>query len=287
MALEAQDRDGLVEAALLMLGTLQDANLALFDGQDDRHDSHDPGRFVNFDADVWLAYMQELLPEPETLLAAYGAGYLETAEGDSIGYAYVSDLGDAYSMEDFYAATNDVRYCRGLILDLRMYGGSGTEPNARSAVGRFVAQGAPAYLRSLREGPGRYDMTEPVTVNATKNGAWQFTGPTVVLTGRGTSGAAELLVLLLASQDHVTLVGDTTAGFANPGPRFDLTEGWSLEIPSMMTYDLSMGAVFDRGIPPDIPVPAAPADFEAGIDPVLDAALAMLAGKPGVPPRIR
>jgi hypothetical protein len=275
MAEGATSREEMLEAALLMLGELEDRQMAVFDGDTSRS-SFDPGRFVNFDLDVWLQYMLELEPVPETFLSAFGSGLFVTATADSIGYVYLSDMGEAYSLADFYNCTNTVRYCPSLMLDLRMCGGSGSEANARSAVGRFVAQSALGYYSSLRVGPDRYDMTDPAPVYALKNGGWQFTDPILVLTGRGTCGAAEQLVLLLASQEHVVLIGDTTAGFANPGPSFYLTGGWTISIPGMVTYDPAMEAVFDRGIPPDIVVPVTQADFDAGIDPVLDAAMEML-----------
>jgi C-terminal processing protease CtpA/Prc len=221
--------------------------------------------------------MQDLEPSPETALSAFGSGILITAADDTIGYVYLSDLGGGYWLEGFYESVGVVRYCPGLIFDLRMCGGIGAEENARSAVGRFVAQSAIGYYRSFRVGSDRYEMTEPTAIRAFKNGSWQFTEPILLLTGRETCGAAEQLVLLLASQEHVTVIGDTTAGFANPGPSFNLTDGWTIAIPGLVTFDTAMEAVFDRGIPPDIVVPVTQADFDAGIDPVLDAAIEMLA----------
>jgi len=277
MAEDAGSREEMAAAALLMLGELEDHQIALFDDTPARRDSYDPGRFINFDLDVWLSYMQDLEPSPETAMSAFGSGIFISAANDSIGYLYVSDLGSGYGLEGFYESAGTVRYCPGLIFDLRMCGGIGAEANARSAVGKFVAQGAIGYYISFRAGADRYEMTEPAAIRAIKNGSWQFTEPILLLTGRGTCGAAEQLVLLLSSQEHVTVIGDTTAGFANPGSLFNLTEGWTLNIPGMVTYDTSMEAVFDRGIPPDILVQATQADFDAGIDPVLDAAMEMLA----------
>jgi carboxyl-terminal processing protease len=275
MAEEATSREEMLEASLLMLGELEDQQMAVFDGCTVRS-SYDPGRFVNFDLEVWLQYMLEMEPVPDTVLSAFGSGLFITAASDSIGYVYLSDIGEAYSLVDFYNCTNLIRYCPGLILDLRMCGGGGAEANARSAVGRFVAQSALGYYRSLRVGPDRFGMTGLEPIQALKNGSWQYSDPILVLTGRGTCGAAEQLALLLASQEHVVLIGDTTAGFANPGPSFNLAEGWTITVPGMVTYDPALEAVFDRGIPPDIVVPVTQADFTAGIDPVLEAAMEIL-----------
>jgi C-terminal processing protease CtpA/Prc len=113
-------------------------------------------------------------------------------------------------------------------------------------------------------------------IYATRNGAWQFTGPIVALTGRQTQQAAELLTMLLMTQDHVTVIGDTTSGFANSAQRYNLTGGWTLELPYLATYDTDSVLNFDRGIPPDIHIPVSEADFAAGNDPVLDAALELV-----------
>ncbi|MCD4701128.1 MAG: hypothetical protein K8S24_04645, partial [Candidatus Aegiribacteria sp.] len=57
---------------------------------------------------------------------------------------------------------------------------------------------------------------------------------------------------------------------------FNLTEYWTLEIPGMVTYSLDGTFLLNSGIAPDILVPVSEADFAAGVDPVLDAALEML-----------
>ena len=100
--------------------------------------------------------------------------------------------------------------------------------------------------------------------------------PIVVLTGAGSQSAAEQLVLLLQTQAHVTVIGDTTAGFANPSEVYQLTGNWTLDIPEMVTYTTDTVLVFGIGVPPDVHVPVTEADFASGIDPLLDTALEML-----------
>ncbi len=80
----------------------------------------------------------------------------------------------------------------------------------------------------------------------------------------------------MKTQQHVTVIGDTTAGFASSAVSFNLTEGWSIEIPDMVTYSLDGTLLFNFGIAPDILIPVSEADFASGVDPVLDAALEMI-----------
>jgi len=271
---QAETWEEMSPVALQMLGALQDIGLILHDDSA-ALPSCDPGYFVNFDLDIWVEYMQAW-GLPDTTLYLYGAGVVEPSGADSVGYLYIADLGPMYWLEQYYSVTNAVQGCSGLILDLRVCGQGGMEVNARHSVGRFVSQSATAYYRTEREGTGRTDMGDTLKVTAYKNGSWQFTEPIVVLTGRGTSGTGEELALLLATQEHVTLMGDTTAGFASESVTHDLVDGWSVSVPFQVVFDTEMVAVFDRGIPPDILVPSSEADFAAGVDPVLDAALEML-----------
>ncbi len=271
-----QNRDQLKDICLELLSKLEDQNLILRDSVGTRLDSWSEGDFLNWDITVWKDYMQEWFQVFHMDLEAYGATLINTISTDTLGYVYLSDLGDAFDMLSFYAVTTAVQDCSGIILDLRMCGGSGSEVNAHYACGRFIEESVLSYYRAFRVGPGRNDMGEKLEVYSYKNGAWQFTNPIILLTGRFTQGAGEQLVLLLSSQQHVTVIGDTTAGFANPAVSFNLTEDWSIEIPSMVTYSLDGTLLFNSGIAPDIFIPASEADFAAGVDPVLDAALEMI-----------
>lgn len=264
--------DGLALLCLEMLGELQDMSICLRDSAGNHLDSFDKGYFHNWDHDVWMSYMIEW----------GGSGALQTYEsfslqhyGDSIGYLYIGSLGDDYDVMTFFGATGPVYSCSKLILDLRTCSPTGFDYNATYSMGRFTAVSELAYYRSYRTGPGRLDMGPLLPTITTRNGAWQFTDPIIVLTGRQTQEAAELLMMLLRTQDHVTVIGDTTAGYANPVESYNLTRGWTIEIPYMTAYTTDSVCIFNRGTPPDLVIPVSQSDFDAGIDPVLDAALEM------------
>ena len=251
-------RGEMIELSLDMLGELEDMSVVIFDSAGGLHESFAPGYFQNWDQEVFGSY-----------LTSWG-------QKDSIGYMYIHALGDSFTIEGFFASTGPIAQCYGLIIDLRFCKRLGHEVNAYYSMGRFTESAALGYYKQIRNGPDPLEMGEPVGVYALKNGSWQFTGPTVVLTGRGTLGAAEQLVLLLKTQDHVTVIGDSTAGFANPSETFNLTESWTIEIPKMVTYDSQMNLMFDNPVIPDSMVQASESDFAAGVDPVLDAAVDML-----------
>lgn len=273
-------RDELVDLCLQLMSELEDQNLSLRDSEGTRYESWNQGDFVNWDLSVWMEYMRSWIGPsslpPGVTLQVFGAQAVYPVSVGNLGYLYISDMGEAFSWLDFFEVTNEVHYRDGLIIDLRMCGESGSSTHAYYACGRFIEESAPGYYRVFRVGPGRNDMGNLLTVSAFRNGAWQFTNPIVLLTGRYTQGAAEQLVLLLRTQPHVTVIGDTTAGFANPTISYNLTEDWSIQIPELVSYSLDTTLILNCGIAPDIFIPVSEADFAAGIDPVIDAAIEML-----------
>ena len=272
-----QNRDQLIDVCLELLSELEDQSLILRDSAGTRLYSWNQGDFINWDLTVWTDYMNcWVFPDTIDGMNDYDAVVINITPEDSIGYVYISDLGNAFDFQGFYGSTTPIQDCSGLIFDLRMCGESGFEINAHYASGRFIEKSVLSYYRAFRTGPGRNDMGEIEEVLSYRNGAWQFTKPIILLTGRYTQGAGEQLVLYLKSQQHVTIIGDTTAGFANPAVSFNLTEGWSIEIPSMVTYSPDGTLLLNSGIAPDILIPVSEADFAAGVDPVLDAAVEML-----------
>ncbi len=270
-AMAAESWDELRDVVLTMLGELEDVQLSLIDPGGEEQTAWDP-EFVNWDLTVWQQYMGRWsLPES---LVEYAFNPLQMTQ-DSVGYGYISDLGSIFNIMIFFSMTTSIEGCSHLIIDLRMLS-EGIEGNAQMAVGRFVADRELSYWRSIRNGPGRLDMSELNAVYAIKNGSWQFTNPVFLLVGRGTRGVGEQLTLLLASQDHVVLVGDTTAGSSGPANTLYLVNGWSVRIPAMVVYLPAETPVLGAGISPDIYVETTEADFLAGIDPVLDRALELV-----------
>ena len=271
------NRDELVDICLQLLGELEDQNVILRDSLGTRMDSWNQGDFLNWDLTVWMDYMEDWSSSGSAItLDAFGALVINPISTDTVGYVYISELGNGFNYIAFFSETNEIQHCTGIILDLRMCGESGSEINAYYGCGRFIEESVLCYYRAFRVGPGRNDMGEMLEVLSYRNGIWQFTKPIVLLTGRYTQGAAEQLVLLLRTQEHITVIGDTTGGFANPAVSFNLTEDWTIEIPWMVTYSPDGTLILNSGMAPDIFIPASEADFAAGVDPVLDAALEMI-----------
>lgn len=270
-----RNRDELLDLVVEMLAEIGDGQVLLesFSGVVRPFLS---GRFENYDRGVWQEYMDRWGFQYQP---GEGFGWAYADPDTSIGYIYLSQVHPFMHWADFLSMTAQLMDCSGLILDLRSCGGISDYCNTLFISGRFVHQGgAVVFHRRFRTGPGRCDMGEPKPVYATRNGSWQFSVPIAVLTGRGTDGAGEIMALIAATQPNVVLMGDTTFGAPDIGMPFLLnqSEFTRMWIPGVVIYDPDMNPVSGAGIPPDIPVPCSPADFQAGVDPVLEAAVEYL-----------
>jgi C-terminal processing protease CtpA/Prc len=100
----------------------------------------------------------------------------------------------------------------------------------------------------------------------------------ILLTGPGTIGSPELLVLALRDLPNVTVVGEDTAGSVAPLLARALPNGWSVGLSNTRVSDAA-GELFDVvGIPPDETVAITSVDLASGTDPVLERAQEILAG---------
>lgn len=278
-ALAVSDHDELLAVITGMLAELENGQVLIRTSQGLTR-PYDPGFFENFDTVVWQSYVDQW--GFEYWEESFDFGWAFVTPDSTMGYLFLPDMGDRFSWADFLYMTVSVRECAGIILDLRPCGGTGDFMSAFNTAGRFISEGnVLAFYRQFRTGPGRYDMEEPSPVIVSKQGSWQFDLPIVVLVGRGTAGAAELLTLMLRTQDNVILMGESTFGAPDVGNAYLLNdmsyqeETW-LYLPGFVVYDTEMNVQNGVGIAPDIAVPVSPADFAAGVDPVLDTAVEYL-----------
>jgi len=164
----------------------------------------------------------------------------------------------------------------GLVIDLRATDG-GVESIALLIASRFVPEQVVVGSQELRvAGTDRFVDAGTFTVSPHSTGTYDR--PVVVLTGPGTAGAAEWLVLALRHAPNVTAVGEATFGSQSPLLVRVLPNRWNLGLPNGIVTDAG-GRVWELiGIPPAEVVPLEMADLEAGVDPVLERALEVIGG---------
>ena len=160
----------------------------------------------------------------------------------------------------------------GLVIDLRGASG-GLEDAALLVATRFVATEQVVATLLARDGEVLVPSGE-LSVTPLANGV--FAGPVVVLIGPSTSGAGELLALVLAELPRVTLVGEPTAGSPRDPLVRSLPNGWSIGVPNLEVIGPDGSHRVGKPLQPDIEAPSILDDLGAGPDPGLEAALEVL-----------
>ena len=228
-------------------------------------------------------------------LRSFCNGHLRYGElSGGTGYVYLDQEGD-YTDEPGFAATLEVfeaaldtiftaaSTADALILDVRKnYGGSDILSLALAS--RLTATEYFAYAKVARRDPDdptlltpRQERLVPIT---TRPG---FAGPVAQLIGRYTISAGETLTqALMGREPHITRIGENTQGVFSDVLGRTLPNGWQIGLPNEL-FLTENGNYFDGpGIPPDVEVPVfRSVDLDAGLDPALERAVALLAGTGG------
>lgn len=214
-------------------------------------------------------------------------GYLP----DSIGYmritgfaGYTQDGSFRSMLTALEAALDtifgDTRGWRGLIIDVRVNGG-GADPLGLAIASRLTATPYVAYTKVARNDPNdatKMTAGQPSTVTPSDRPGWR--GPVVELTSRYSVSAAETFTqALMGRRPAIARVGEYTQGVFSDVLGRALPNGWRVGLPNEL-FLTEQGTSFDGpGIPPTVPMPTfTKADLEAGRDPGLERAMALLRG---------
>jgi carboxyl-terminal processing protease len=202
-------------------------------------------------------------------------GYLRISSFSDIAEGSVSDnvaaLHDAVD-----AAFGDWGDIDGVIVDVRVNHG-GWDVLGRALASHFVNEETHVYSKRVRVG-GVWGDALPISVTPAEGA--RYTGPVVVLTSSTTISAAETFAMAMGRFDHVTIVGEPTAGILSDSlPKF-LPSGIYFSL-SNEEYSTPDDEVFELvGVPPEVAVDVfSLSDRDAGVDGSIVAALTVLRGK--------
>ena len=168
----------------------------------------------------------------------------------------------------------DLADAKGLILDMRGNGDGGLPETVAALAGCFIDQPVVyAIERDTTAGaagePPKELRLEPNTASP------RFRGKVVMLIGPGDHGNTEQLALMMKQVPGCVLMGQKTCGMFGTDEKLDLGNGVTITLPKYAPARPD-GTDVSGGVAPDTEVPAAQADFDAGRDPVLEAALKAL-----------
>jgi len=203
-----------------------------------------------------------------------------------IGYIHVNSFdGDIINGSSTWAKKIDeiiesLSVTDALVLDIRGNGG-GNQANMSYIASRFAGEEKDFMIIKTKNGPGRNDFSTPLTFTI-KPADTRYTKPVVLLTNNGTASAAELFVLALLTQKHITHAGGTTKGaFSTRMIRY-LINGWRYSVSIQYITDNEGHCFEGEGISPK-PEHTVTNDtlegMRAGIDKQLEYAVGLLTDK--------
>jgi C-terminal processing protease CtpA/Prc len=153
------------------------------------------------------------------------------------------------------AAMQVLRNADALILDLRTNGGGSPETVAYVASYLFHTANLPLFDIIPRSGDLRVYRTEAAVLPGSDGAR-----PLYALTSKGTFSAGEGLAFILQERSRAAVVGETTAGAANPGRPYPLNARFAVTIPNGKVQSaIRRGNWEGSGVAPDVKATASEA----------------------------
>jgi C-terminal processing protease CtpA/Prc len=207
-------------------------------------------------ADKHLAV--SVVPDPSPTPRAVGArssnGGVQRAEilDGNIGYLNLTAF---YRPEEargaIAAAMAMLRNADALIIDMRNNGGGSPDTVAFLLSYLFDQPGLPLFEIVPRSGVARHRYTTEESAVPERDGA----RPVYVLTAARTFSAGEGFAFLLQERHRAEVVGEKTAGAANPGRPYRINERIDVTIPNGRVVSALRGGNWEgTGVTPDVPV---------------------------------
>jgi retinol-binding protein 3 len=227
-------------------------------------DLQSAGHDLHFEIDYSSAVLP---PEPTTSAAPtrqerfaagkddnYGFRKIEILEGN-VGYIAFDAFYRAEAMGDTLATAMDfVAQTDALILDLR--DNDGGRADAVALLVSYFVEGNPQELVGIYWKP--LSKTVESFTSPSVKGKKYLDRNVYLLTSKDTVSAAEAFSYNMKSLKLATLVGEVTAGAANPGSMKRIDEHFSLFLPTGRAVDPSTGKNWEGvGVKPDVVVSAA------------------------------
>ena len=255
-----------------MLEHLDDGHTVLYGANEEQY--YITGDYINQQATLeyskslvtskYLEYRTELTTEED-----FSYGKLKNKD---IGYIYLGAEGgdDASKIDE---VIDVLKNHKAIILDLRQNDG-GSDSYGERITGVFADHENLIYTVQTRNGKNHSDFDDKTYHYSKKQGDEQFLKPVIVLTDRSTMSAGEVMLLNLKTYNHVTQIGDTTAGdFSTISNRKFLPNGWSYHY-SIQKFLLPNGQSLDGiGHIPNVYIRNTQVDISLQNDKVIEKAI--------------
>ncbi|MBQ4513435.1 MAG: S41 family peptidase [Anaerolineaceae bacterium] len=190
---------------------------------------------------------------------------------DGIAYISMDQFGDKTTQELRNALDELMKNNpKGLIFDLRDNGG-GWLTTAIETASEFLPLNTTVLIEKDGDGKETIYKTE-------RGGGRALDIPMVVLINENSASASEIVTGALLVHDRATIIGKTSYGKGSVQIQPSLSNGGAVSVTIARWYMPDGTLIHGVGIKPDIEVDYTREDFENGVDPQLDAAIAFLNG---------
>jgi hypothetical protein len=191
----------------------------------------------------------------QAVRSGYGIEKIERLPGN-VGYIELRDFGPTELVGPAYtAAMSLVAGADALILDLRRNGG-GRPASVAYLMSHFFPLGDKRHLNDIYDRPSNTTQEFWTLASVTE----RYRKPVYVLTSARTGSGGEECAYDFQTQKRAVLVGETTAGAANPVRAFSMGHGIVVAIPIGRSINPVTKTSWEHvGVKPDIAVPAAQA----------------------------
>lgn len=222
----------------------------------------------------YLDYRTEMVTEDNL---SYGK-----IKNKDIGYIYLGAEGgtNPAKIDDIIDV---LKNHKAIIFDVRQNTG-GDDRYAKRIAGVFADSESIIYSVQTRNGINHNDFDDKKYHSTEKAGDEAFLKPVILLTDRRTISAGEIFCLHMKSFNHITQIGDTTAGdFATLGNRSFLPNGWNFKYPVQL-FLRPNGDYLDGngGNVPDIFIKNSETDIISNEDKVIEKAIQYLFDEYGI-----
>lgn len=268
-AAAATSQAALADILVEMLTPLRDVHVRLIRADGSSLPTYQPEGRKNWERSVW-----------DRTAAACGLRQVkpDLSHCTMAGVAYVTIGGwtnSRFTVADLDGVVDGFRDAPAMIVDVRMNGG-GDDALAFAFAGRFATTSTVTGFVQFRNGPRHDDFGPETTRRIGPRGAFQFTRPVIVLSGRGVYSSNESFVAAMRELPNVLILGDTTGGGTGNPAEHSLGDGWRYTVSRWIERTADRRVIEWQGIPPDEYVPWNASVVAQGRDPVLDAALSRL-----------
>jgi Periplasmic protease len=193
---------------------------------------------------------------------------------DNIGYMYYGDFSSGLGDTNLDYIIDRLSICQGIIIDVRNNGG-GLISNAEKLAGRFINEKTLVGYIQHKTGKGHNDFSKPYPRYIEPNGRLRYQKQVIVLTNRSCYSATNDFVNSMKACPNVTIMGDKTGGGSGLPFNSELPNGWSVRFSACPMYSADMEHL-EFGIDPDKHVDILEADFNRGIDTIIETARALI-----------